>query len=90
MQRIEESFGQERTIIDQATVYLTKYEGDIWYPGKILEKTYDRHHNLLRKTTTIVKDVQVNLDVSNELFKIKFPKGLDILDTRTSETFVAE
>jgi len=85
--------GQVITIVSNT---FRSYGGDLWFPKQVVAEKYaiDKvtgKRELHSRTTLIVHDdFMVNIDLPDEMFEIRFPKGLEVYDFRIGKTFIAE
>jgi outer membrane lipoprotein-sorting protein len=69
--------------------------GEVWFPSQIIVEllfSLDGSNPEFRNRTTLTvdKDYQINTDVSDTLFQLRFPKGVKGYDWRTKTTFIAQ
>ncbi|MHB9028252.1 MAG: LolA-like protein [Candidatus Latescibacterota bacterium] len=72
-----------------------QYGGEIWFPSQVTVEQFlfiEGSAPVLndRLTLTVAEDFQVNAGVSDNLFRLKFPKGLKVYDWRTNTSFTAQ
>jgi len=87
--RIEIQSPDERTEINTTFKY---YGNDIWFPALIQKEIFyhdpvtGKEIKYSKEIVTVTEDFALNSDISNQVFEIKFPIGLNVYDSRTGDS----
>ncbi|MCD6507920.1 hypothetical protein J7M22_15035 [Candidatus Poribacteria bacterium] len=83
-------------VIGSVSIMLGRYSENVWFPRgvtvkifRVNERSGEARLSFVR-TISIEKDFRINIDIPDDLFVLKFPRGLSVRDDRTGRVFIAK
>lgn len=70
-----------------------EYSDGIWFPSYGIKKSKSEKNGKeeeLERTIMKVRELQINIDIPNDVFKPVFEKGTIVHDNRTDETYTVK